>query len=169
MNRNERAMAEAHLQRNHSLQANNRNVFKDILPMNDNIEVLFMAGWDELLLETKDVKEKLMNIEQYLPDGLHIPEAYTFARLIADYLPDDEVTPSGFYHAAAISALGAITRGVNKNGEVIANRIYPDDTMRQKLLLLDISKIAASVCPKMFSDSVKEYSTDMYKLMKHKR
>ena len=61
-----------------------------------------------------------------------------------------------------------MVQGVDKEGEKIIARIYPDDGMRQMSLVLDIKNIASAVCPTDFANCVKEYSKEMYNLMKKK-
>ncbi len=125
-----------------------------------------MSTCDNLLLETGEIKEKLKNIEQYMTTNA-LQEAYTFARLIGDYLPEnEEVTPEGFYNLAAITVLDAMVQGKDKKGNIIIDRLYPDDGMRQLSLVLDIKTIASAVCPTDFANCVKKYSKEMYQLMK---
>lgn len=123
-----------------------------------------MSICDELLLETNEIKDKLENIEQYMTKHT-LQEAYSFARLIGVYLPE-EITPEAFYTLAATTVLDAMVKGKDKEDNKILEQIQPDDIMRQQSLVLDIKTIAYAVCPVDFADCVKEYSKEMYRLMR---
>ena len=118
-----------------------------------------LPAWYEFVIETKEVIEKLRNIKEEIPNPT-IPEIYPFAEQIANHL-DKKVSPAGFNNAA-ILALNDLTIGKERiTGEIIKDRIYPDDTLRQRILTLDIPNIASYVCPSDFAKFVKDYGKDL--------
>ncbi len=73
--------------------------------------------YDKPILETKEIKDKLKNIEKYMPPIDFLPEAYPFARYIADNLKSDKISPEGFSNATGIHALNdMVTHGFEYEG-----------------------------------------------------
>ncbi|MDD3066486.1 MAG: hypothetical protein PHO48_01495 [Candidatus Gracilibacteria bacterium] len=99
------------------------------------------------------VKEKLANLEKYMPDQPDI--VYEFARFLSERA-SDELILAGFYMTVSL-ALGDLQKGVDGfDGKRINSRLVGAPPMGYKLLGSCAPKMAEVLFGKEYMDQVKE-------------
>ena len=109
-------------------------------------------------ISMEPVKEKLRNLEKYLPDKEKM--VYEFGNYLADIL-NPALVPFGF-NLAAEHALYDIQVGVNSfTKEPISTRLAGYPPQIYALLRSEIPYIAEAVCPEDFAKGVREVFEDI--------
>ncbi len=107
----------------------------------------------EYAISMEPVKEKLRNLQEYMPDGLDI--IYDFGKYLADKLPP-KLVPIGF-NIATGAMINALEAGVDEvSGEPIRNSLTGYDSIAYYLLREIVPDIAEAVCPEDFAKDVKK-------------
>ena len=102
-----------------------------------------LKGGLETEVSPESIKEKLRNLQEYMPDGDNL--LYKFGEYIADKLSPNRIIPEGFYMAAEL----ALNDLQEDGGENYPPFIYA-------LIGMKIPEIAESVYSKEFGEDVKE-------------
>ena len=106
---------------------------------------------DFLLLQTEPVKEKLRNLQKYLPG--QSPLVYEFGKYLADYL-HPELYPEGF-SLMCRTALQYIKQGKDFRDRPISKALVGHDPKIYERLENTIPQIIDAVCPPEFARAVK--------------
>ena len=106
---------------------------------------------NELKLDTTEIKERLNNLEEYMPDEHEM--TYDFAAYLADKL-NPTIVPMGFKMSAEL-ALYYLAKGVDElSGEPIKNRLVGYSPIIYGAISMSIPQIADAVCPEEFAKEV---------------
>ncbi|KKT42322.1 MAG: hypothetical protein UW30_C0001G0047 [Candidatus Giovannonibacteria bacterium GW2011_GWA2_44_13b] len=122
----------------------------------------------EQALSMKETKEKLVKLEELIPQDFSDGMLYEFGRYLADYL-NPELVPMGFVMGCEL-ALYDLEKGVNGfTGKRIENNIvgYPPQTY--SLLRMEIPRIADAVFSAEFAASVKKHIEEINAKMNAER
>jgi len=102
-------------------------------------------------IATDSIKEKLLNLEQHMPDQQDL--TYKFGKLLAGRL-NPELVPEGFNMAAEL-LLYDLQKGVDGfSGKPIQSSLVGYPPMIYSLIRMSIPDIAAATCPPDFAKGV---------------
>ena len=122
---------------------------------------------NERALSMDEPKQKLMKLEEFIPDETN-DLLYGFGRYLAGYL-SPQLVPMGFVMGCEL-ALYDLQTGVNGlTGKPIQSRLVGYPPMIYLLLRMEIPRIADAVFPAEFAASVKNHIEQVNAKMQEER
>lgn len=116
----------------------------------------------ERVISGEHVQQNLRNLPIHMPDQEQI--IYDFCAFLADRL-QPELVPQGFVNATELALYDAEQGKDGFTGKTISKRLSGYPPQMYRILRMYIPQIAEVVCPKDFSQDVKDIYEKLYAKM----